>query len=137
MEILFSINLIGIKIMLKEGINLRKEYKMAKKFRKFLLFTAAVGTAAAAAYYYLNKKNIGEQEEEEDYDDFSEESNPSEETTNYVSLTPKTAEAKEDSFTPLAETAESVEAVNEQESTSVEEFFDEDDASDEEPQINY
>ena len=31
---------------------------MAKKFGKFLLFTAAIGTAAAAAYYYLQKKDI-------------------------------------------------------------------------------
>ena len=30
---------------------------MAKKFGKFLLFTAAVGTAAAAAYYYMQQKN--------------------------------------------------------------------------------
>jgi len=29
---------------------------MAKKFGKFLLFTAAVGTAAAAVYYYMQKK---------------------------------------------------------------------------------
>ena len=31
---------------------------MAKKFGKFLLFTAAVGTAAAAVYYYMQKKII-------------------------------------------------------------------------------
>ncbi|MFR8844124.1 MAG: hypothetical protein ACLVGL_03165 [Waltera sp.] len=30
---------------------------MAKKFGKFLLFTAAVGTAAAAAYYYMQQKD--------------------------------------------------------------------------------
>ena len=30
---------------------------MAKKFGKFLLFTAAVGTAAAAAYYFMQKKD--------------------------------------------------------------------------------
>ncbi len=32
---------------------------MAKKFGKFLLFTAAVGTAAAAVYYYMQKKESG------------------------------------------------------------------------------
>lgn len=31
---------------------------MAKKFGKFLLFTAAVGTAAAAAYYYMQQKTL-------------------------------------------------------------------------------
>lgn len=31
---------------------------MAKKFGKFLLFTAAVGTAAAAAYYYMQQKKL-------------------------------------------------------------------------------
>lgn len=46
---------------------------MAKKFGKFLLFTAAVGTAAAAVYYYLQKKDVaGTVPEDEDYDDFSE-----------------------------------------------------------------
>ena len=30
---------------------------MSKKFGKFLLATAAIGTVAAAAYYFLKKKN--------------------------------------------------------------------------------
>ena len=48
---------------------------MAKKFGKFLLFTAAVGTAAAAVYYYMKKKDADlsvSDEDDEDYDDFSE-----------------------------------------------------------------
>ena len=45
---------------------------MAKKFGKFLLFTAAVGTAAAAAYYYMQQKDSQLKESSEaddDYDD--------------------------------------------------------------------
>ena len=48
---------------------------MAKKFGKFLLFTAAVGTAAAAAYYYMQQKDSQLKESsdaDEDYDDFHE-----------------------------------------------------------------
>lgn len=47
---------------------------MAKKFSKFLLCTAAIGTAAAAAYYYIRKKDSDFSmlhEEDDDYDDFS------------------------------------------------------------------
>ena len=46
---------------------------MAKKFGKFLLFTAAVGTAAAAAYYYMQQKDSQLKESsdaDDDYDDF-------------------------------------------------------------------
>lgn len=79
---------------------------MAKKFGKFLLFTAAVGTAAAAVHYYLQKKGAEHTEsEDEDYDDFSEDS------PNYVPLTPDAKaetsepadgqdEPKKDGFTP-------------------------------------
>lgn len=46
---------------------------MAKKFGKFILFTAAVSTAVAAAYYFLQKKEAdSEMNSDEDYDDFSE-----------------------------------------------------------------
>ena len=48
---------------------------MAKKFGKFLLFTAAVGTAAAAAYYYMQQKDSQLKESsdaDDDYDDFHE-----------------------------------------------------------------
>ena len=112
---------------------------MAKKFGKFLLFTAAVGTAAAAAYYFMQKKDstIAESNDnDEDYDDFSEDLEDDAETTrNYVSLNldnASTTEASEDvaseadEFTPLAEqlTEDSVEE-------TCEEFFDEDDTSEE------
>ena len=77
---------------------------MAKKFGKFLLFTAAVGTAAAAAYYYIQKKDSALSdfaEEDDDYDDFSDDLEDDADTTrNYVPLnfdsTTDTGKATED-----------------------------------------
>ena len=61
---------------------------MAKKFGKFLLFTAAVGTAAAAAYYYMQQKDSQLKESsdaDDDYDDFHEDLDKSTEfSRNYV-----------------------------------------------------
>ena len=63
---------------------------MAKKFGKFLLFTAAVGTAAAAAYYYMQQKNsllMESTDADDDYDDFHEDLDESTEfSRNYVPL---------------------------------------------------
>lgn len=115
---------------------------MAKKFGKFLLFTAAVGTAAAAVHYYLQKKNAEHTEsEDEDYDDFSVDS------PNYVPLTPDTKDEKtesadeqtvpkKDGFTPLKDAVENAAEKTEDAIENVEEFFDEEDGSDEEPAIN-
>ncbi len=132
---------------------------MAKKFGKFLLFTAALGTAAAAAYYYIQKKENEDPfaEDDEDYDDFSEDSQENAEASrNYVSLNAgngqvsdtsdkeasgsvaeKIADAAEqvkDTFTPLAKQAAS--AVSEKAEETVEEFFDEDDPTEEESLIS-
>ncbi len=115
---------------------------MAKKFGKFLLFTAAVGTAAAAIHYYLQKKNAETAEsEDEDYDDFSEESH------NYVSLTPDAGTEKTDSaedeaasqkdgFTPLKDAVENAAEKTDGAIENVEEFFDEEDSTEEEPAIS-
>ena len=115
---------------------------MAKKFGKFLLFTAAVGTAAAAIHYYLQKKNAELTEsEDEDYDDFSEESH------GYVSLTPDSESEKtesadsetssqKDGFTPLKDAVENAAAKTDAAIENVEEFFDEEDSSEEEPAIS-
>ena len=120
---------------------------MAKKFGKVLLFTAAVGSAVGAICYYLKKKDAAQDVEEEDYDDFDDsEDDTCAKSSNYVPLNPEpktddaqlcdSAEAKEDasdSFTPLAEhVAQAAEKAEE----TVEEFFDEEDSSDEEPPIN-
>lgn len=117
---------------------------MAKKLGKFMLVTAAIGTAAAAAYYYLQKKDTSSTvPEDEDYDDFSEDLDEAPDSArSYVPLTPETKNAEEtkgadetekkDSFTPLTETvAHAVEKTEE----TVEEFFDEEDSTDEEPPI--
>lgn len=62
---------------------------MAKKFGKFLLFTAAAGTAAVAAYYYIRKKDSALSDfmdEDDDYDDFSDDLEEDDTTRNYVPL---------------------------------------------------
>ncbi len=101
---------------------------MAKKFGKFLLFTAAVTTGAAAAYYYLKQKdaqNAALLNEDEDYDDFSESYDEDlDSSRNYVTL-PQEAPAEADdasTFVPLSDTVES------RTEDTVEEFFDEEDA---------
>lgn len=43
---------------------------MAKKFGKFLFLTAAVSTAVAGACYYLKKKNEPLTQEDDEFDDF-------------------------------------------------------------------
>lgn len=120
---------------------------MAKKFGKFLLFTAAVGTAAAAAYYYVQKKDTANsmlQDEDDDYDDFSDDFDDDTDTSsrNYVPLNREDRNASENAasqseeagtdFTPLAEQVSQVAAEKPEE--TVEEFFDEE-STDEEPPI--
>jgi len=115
---------------------------MANKFGKFLLFTAAVGTAAAAAYYYTHKKESDMamfMDDDDDYDDFSDDlDDDAEPSRNYVPLNmepQETAEKDTESpFTPLAEQI-SQESDNDMEET-IEEFFDEEDSTDEEPPIS-
>lgn len=43
---------------------------MAKKFGKFMLFSALAGAAAAGTYYYLQKKQDGQKQYYDDVDDF-------------------------------------------------------------------
>ena len=106
---------------------------MAKKFGKILLATAAIGTAAAAAYYYFRKKDadLAALNDDDDYDDFSEDlDDDTDSSRTYVSLNRENAQtpeskADEDSFTPLTETlSQTTENV-------VEDFFDEEDSSEE------
>lgn len=120
---------------------------MAKKFGKFLLLTAAVGSAAAAVFYYLQKKDAENSvPEDDDYDDFSEDLEEDAEAPHhsYVPLTPehKTAEEPEaaeapqtdgSAFTPLGQMAKAAENAGEKAEETVEEFFDEEDSADTEP----
>lgn len=117
---------------------------MAKKFGKFLLFTAAVGAAGAAAYYYMQKKDskLSTDEGDEDYDDFSD---TPEASRTYVSLNQdggteeaaaKEEPSEENDFTPLAEQVTQVaETAKETAAETVEEFFDEEDDAEEEPTL--
>ncbi|HKM21992.1 MAG TPA: hypothetical protein VJZ01_08120 [Lachnospiraceae bacterium] len=65
---------------------------MAKKFGKFLLFTALAGAAAAGAYYYLKQKDNDPFQDFDDFDDdiedFFDDENASKTTSEreYVSL---------------------------------------------------
>lgn len=115
---------------------------MAKKFGKFLLISAALGGAAAAAYYYFQKKDLNNATtEDDDYDDFSEDLDDEAETK-YVSLTPSIedsteADEEKDTFVPLEQVAQPADmAENEIKELQVEEFFDEEDGTDEEPPIS-
>lgn len=126
---------------------------MAKKIGKFLLFTAAVGTAAAAAYYYMHQKDSQLKESsdaDDDYDDFHEDLDESTEfSRNYVPLnaTAQTSAPKEDvsaepapeeasAFTPLSDQAAALSGEEGETVEDVEEFFDEDDAEGEEPPVS-
>lgn len=117
---------------------------MAKKFGKILLFTAAIGSAAAAVYYYVHKKHAEQDNiEEEDYDDFSDDTEEdSDASRSYVPLSPEGAQEQEapaaqedpaeEAFSPLKESAAKAAEATEE---TVEAFFNEEDASDEEPPV--
>ena len=109
---------------------------MAKKFGKFLLFTAAVGTAAAAAYYYMQQKNsllMESTDADDDYDDFHEDLDKSTEfSRNYVETE---ASSSSSDFTPLSGQAADLSGEEGETVEDVEEFFDEEDAEDEEPPV--
>lgn len=125
---------------------LGKELLMAKKFGKFLLFTAAVGAAGAAAYYFMQKKDaelLGESDD--DYDDFSEDLEDESSSRTYVPLNhDETSSAESDNvvqdiesvaddfFTPLAEqVTQAAETAKDEMEDTVEEFFDDEDSADE------
>ncbi len=113
---------------------------MAKKFGKFLLFTAAAGSAAAAVYYYMQKKDSARKtSEEDDYDNFTVEEDETPETSpHYVPLTPGSSEetpepdskSDDSGFTPLSEQIAQAEEKAEE---TVEAFFDEDSEHTEKP----
>lgn len=102
---------------------------MAKKFGKFLLFTAAAAATAAGVCYLLKKKsekNAVLEIEDDDYDDFSEDLDENE-PRSYVQLDvagteeddflEETENAGDGDFAPLAE------QLQEKNNEQVEEFF--------------
>lgn len=119
---------------------------MAKKFGKFVLFTAAVAAAGAGVYYYLKNKEALASEfdvEDEDYDDFSDDLEETEANRSYVALSHDSAAPAEEA-TEEADAEESVKEAPFEKLSSivsdaaetaeekVEEFFDEEDEVSEE-----
>ena len=118
---------------------------MAKKFGKILMATAAIGAVAAGVYYYLQGKDsfVDDDFDDDDFDNFDEDldeeesSEKKEADRNYVDLDLEksnaegfkegldaaTADATEKVVGAVKETAENVE-------TKVEEFFDDEEDSD-------
>lgn len=108
---------------------------MAKKFGKFVLFTAAVAAAGAGVYYYLkNKETLSSDfdDADEDYDDFSEDMD-TDANRSYVALNHDEnnipASEADASFEKLSSIASNAAESAEE---KVEEFFDEDDEISEE-----
>lgn len=118
---------------------------MAKKFGKILMATAAIGAVAAGVYYYLQGKDsfVDDDFDDDDFDNFDEDldeeesSEKKEADRNYVDLDLEksnaegfkegldaaAADATEKVVGAVKETAENVE-------TKVEEFFDDEEDSD-------
>lgn len=103
---------------------------MAKKFGKFLLFTAAAAATAAGVYYFLKKKSDKEiicDVEDEDYDDFSEDLDA--EPRSYVQLDSASADTEDDDFLEETENAGDgdfsplADQLQEKNNEQVEEFF--------------
>ncbi len=111
---------------------------MAKKFGKFVLFTAAVAAAGAGVYYYLkNKETLASDfdEEDEDYDDFSDDLEETEANRSYVALSHDSAAPAEEAAaeeTPFEKLSSIVSDAAEAAEEKVEEFFDEEDEISEE-----
>lgn len=111
---------------------------MAKKFGKFVLFTAAAAAAGAGVYYYLKNKEAltsDFDEEDEDYDDFSDDLEE-EANRSYVALShdgAATEVAKEvTEEAPFEKLSSIVSDAAEAAEEKVEEFFDEEDEISEE-----
>ena len=103
---------------------------MAKKFGKFLLITAAIGTAAAAIHYYRknNSVDIAFDEEADLTDDMDAEDTSA---RNYVPLSPNLGTEPAAESDPSGEASDDANKTTDTDETSeaeenVEEFFDED-----------
>ncbi len=113
---------------------------MAKKFGKFVLFTAAAAAACAGIYYYFqNKDKFSAKfngDEDEDYDDFSEDLDDADANRSYVPLshentsgenTDASAEGSDKEEAPFEKLSSLVADTAKKAEEKVEEFFDEDD----------
>ena len=101
---------------------------MAKKFGKFLLFTATASAVAAGVCYYLKKKSDDDlafaSDDEEDYDNFSEDLDNGDAARSYVSLSketePEAESAEEETAEESVSEEESIKEETAEESVSVE-----------------
>ena len=106
---------------------------MAKKFGKFLLFTAVASAAAAGAYYYLKEKEapiIPTDDEDEDFDAFGDDQEEAESNRTYVTITPteSVAETVKKVFQEAKDTIVTKAAsIKPFEGEKIEEFFDDED----------
>lgn len=105
---------------------------MAKKFGKFLLFTAAAAAACAGVYYYLQNKGKFaanyDDDEDEDYDDFGDDLEDKETNRSYVPLNLDNASEKTEApeEAPFEKLSSLVADAKDKAEEQVEEFFDED-----------
>lgn len=117
---------------------------MAKKLGKIVLFTAAVAAVASAVYYFMHKREKAKNPSGgKDNDNLSDESDKTDSSRNYVPLNAETADkdsagteetdGAESAFTPLAEQIAQAAGTAEE---NVEEFFDDEDSSPEEPPVS-
>lgn len=104
---------------------------MAKKFRKFLLFTAVAAAGAGAYYYFKNKDKFSEDFIDEDDDDFDDDLDEADSARSYVSLQPDTTKAPAEETVseeaPFEKLSSLVSDTAKEAAEEVEEFFDEDD----------
>ncbi|MCM1194303.1 MAG: hypothetical protein NC389_18005 [Acetatifactor muris] len=117
---------------------------MSKKIGKAVFLAATIGSAVGATVYFLRKKDKAMViSDEEDYDFNGKAEESSDTSRSYVALNPETTEdsdaadtpsaEEESAFTPLTEQiAQTMENAEEH----VEEFFDEEDTSDEETPVS-
>lgn len=109
---------------------------MAKKFGKFLLFTAVASAAAAGVYYFLKEKDapiIPTDDEDEDFDAFGDDQEETESNRTYVTITPEkptesVAETVKKVFQEAKDTIVTKAAsMKPFEGEKIEEFFDDED----------
>ena len=107
---------------------------MAKKFGKFLLFTAVASAAAAGVYYFLKEKDAPIiPTDDEDFDAFGDDQEETESNRTYVTITPEkptesVAETVKKVFQEAKDTIVTKAAsMKPFEGEKIEEFFDDED----------
>lgn len=98
---------------------------MSKGFKKFITACVVIGGACAGAYYYFTQKNLEDELDDfDDFDDLDDFDMDDDGNRSYVSLTPASDAEKED-------TKVSPDSIPEATTETIEEFFDEEEDSEE------